>query len=163
MGVFMHLRSFLPTDYPAVAQIYWQGIKSGISTFETEPPTFEAFDQYFLPFCRFVAVASGTVAGWCVLSPVSKRACYTGVAEITLYVHQDFRRKGIGSLLLQKLLHESAAHGIWTLQATIFAKNEASIRLHLNAGFREVGYREKIAALNGIWHNTILFEKRIID
>jgi phosphinothricin acetyltransferase len=97
--------------------------------------------------------------------PVSGRSVYSGVAEVSVYVSTDYRGKGIGSELLKKLIYESEKEGFWTLQAVIFPENKASLKIHKDYGFREVGYREKIGKMKGIWRNTVLLERRssIID
>jgi phosphinothricin acetyltransferase len=94
------------------------------------------------------------------LSPVSRRAVYRGVAEVTVYVAESARGQGIGRALLEALITESERNGIWTLQASIFPENKASVELHRRCGFREVGRRERIAMLNGVWRDTLLFERR---
>jgi len=100
------------------------------------------------------------VSGWAALSPVSKRAVYRGVAEVTVYVTESAQGQGIGRALLQALIDESEKHEIWSLQASIFPENIASIKLHFHCGFREVGRRERIAMHNGVWRDTLLFERR---
>jgi phosphinothricin acetyltransferase len=80
--------------------------------------------------------------------------------ELTIYIHPDHGGKGLGTWLMQHLIHESEEAGVWTLYSSIFEENAASIRLHLAAGFRQIGYREKIAQLDGKWRNTVLFERR---
>jgi phosphinothricin acetyltransferase len=100
------------------------------------------------------------VLGWAALGPVSKRRVYRGVAEVTVYVTENARGRGIGRALLEALISESERNGIWTLQASIFPENTASVELHVRCGFREVGRRERIAMLNGVWRDTLLFERR---
>ena len=109
---------------------------------------------------RLVASASGVAKGWAALSPVSARAVYAGVAEVSVYVGLDSRGEGVGRALLERLIELSEENGIWTLQASIFPENEASISLHKSGGFREVGIRERIAPLHGLWRNTVLLERR---
>jgi phosphinothricin acetyltransferase len=108
----------------------------------------------------WVAVTNDQVVGWAGLQPVSVRKVYEGVVEVTIYIDQQHAGKGIGKMLMQHLVVEGEKAGIWTLYASIFPENAASIQLHLSAGFREIGYREKIAMLDGKWRNTVLFEKR---
>ena len=67
---------------------------------------------------------------------------------------------GIGSALMSHLIDKSEEAGIWTLYSSIFPENIASIRLHRKHGFREIGYREKIGQIDGVWRNTVLFERR---
>ena len=98
--------------------------------------------------------------GWAALSPVSFREAYSGVAEVSVYVAEQFRGKGAGRLLLESLISSSESSGIWTLQAMIFVENSASVALHSSCGFRQVGTRERIGCLYGRWRNTLLMERR---
>jgi phosphinothricin acetyltransferase len=152
------------SDWEQVRSIYLEGIRSGNSTFETDAPPWEKWDEAHLPIPRLVMRDDeDVVLGWAALSPVSKREVYRGVAEVTVYVTETARGKGIGRSLLQALITESEKHGVWTLQASIFPENAASVELHLRCGFREVGRRERIAMLNGVWRDTVLFERRRRD
>ena len=148
------------SDWEPVRSIYLEGIRSGHSTFETEAPSWERWDEGHLQVARLVMRDGETVVGWAALSPVSKREVYRGVAELTVYVSENARGQGIGRALLEALIDESEKNGIWTLQASIFPENVASVQLHLGCGFREVGRRERIAMLNGVWRDTLLFERR---
>ncbi|HEY6215984.1 MAG TPA: GNAT family N-acetyltransferase [Pyrinomonadaceae bacterium] len=148
------------SDWEQVRAIYVEGLREGNSTFETQAPSWEAWDEAHLKSPRLVMRADDKVLGWAALSPVSRRSVYSGVAELTIYVTESERGKGIGRALLEQLIEESEQAGIWTLQASIFPENAASIELHLKSGFREVGRRERIAKLNGVWRDTILFERR---
>jgi len=148
------------TDWGQVRSIYLEGIAAGNSTFETEAPSWQKWDEGHLQIARLVVRDGDKVLGWAALSPVSKRSVYRGVAEVTVYVTESARGQGIGRALLKALIKESETNGIWTLQASIFPENVASIKLHLACGFREVGRRERIAMLNGVWRDTLLFERR---
>lgn len=158
----VHLRPLEPADWEQVVAIYCEGLATGQATFETRTPSWKEWDANHSPFGRLVAVPPDTqrVAGWAALSSVSSRAVYRGVAEVSVYVGADFRGLGIGRVLLEGLIRESEANGIWTLQASIFPENAASLALHERCDFRKVGVRERIAKLNGIWRNTILLERR---
>jgi len=149
-----------PSDWEQVRAIYLEGIATGNATFETEAPSWEAWDSSHLPFARLVARFNDLVAGWAALSPVSQRCVYGGVAEVSVYVSQTQRYSGIGRHLLSALIGESERNGIWTLQAGMFPENAGSLALHQRLGFREVGRRERIGKLNGVWRNTILLERR---
>ena len=150
----------LPVHAGAVLQIYKEGLDTGQATFNTEVPSWEQWDRGHHQHSRFVAIVGEKVAGWVALSPVSVRYCYRGVAEFSIYVSAAFRGQGVGDKLMQALIPESEANGIWTLHSSTFPENLASIKLQKKYGFREIGYREKIAALNGIWRDTILLERR---
>jgi L-amino acid N-acyltransferase YncA len=148
------------SDWEAVRTIYLDGIATGQATFETTAPAWERWHQSHLPAPRIVAIEEGRVVGWGALSPVSARAVYAGVAEVSVYVGSKSRGQGIGRALLENLIKRSESQGIWTLQASIFPENSASISLHESCGFRKVGTRERIAKLNQIWRNTMLLERR---
>lgn len=151
------------SDWDQVRAIYLEGIRSGHSTFETEAPSWEKWDEGHLAIARLVMRDGEVIRGWAALSPVSKREVYRGVAEVTVYVSETSRGQGIGRALLEALIDESEKNGIWTLQASIFPENAASVQLHLRCGFREVGRRERIAMLNSVWRDTLLFERRAAD
>ena len=159
-AVKMKIRPLNKADYPAVAQIYKDGLATGIASFETQVPEWSEWDSKFLPVCRFVAAINQEVIGWCALSAVSKRDVYRGVAEDTIYLSTQYRGKGLGKILLNHLIIASEAAGFWTLQAGIFPQNRASILLHENCGFRQVGLRKQIAQRDGIWHDNIIMERR---
>lgn len=153
-------------DWPAMAQIYQQGIDSGMATFETAAASsWDAWGQGKIAGCCLVARCAGDVVGWAALSRVSSRSCYAGVAEVSVYVRQDMRGRGVGSALLSALIAASEAHGVWTLQASVFPENAASVRLLARHGFRLVGRRERIGQMGvgpraGEWRDTLLWERR---
>ena len=147
-------------DWPCVKAIYLEGIAIGNATFETEAPSWEAWDTAHLQFARLVARQGETIIGWAALSPMSQRCVYGGVAEVSVYVSMSKRGSGVGRKLLEALISESEKNGIWTLQAGIFPENTGSLALHKACGFREVGRRERIGKLHGVWRDTILLERR---
>lgn len=147
-------------NYHELVRIYEEGIATGLATFETKAPAWESWDQAHLGFGRVMTVEDDLTLGWAALSPVSSRCVYGGVAEVSVYVAAAARGLGVGQFLLNQLIEISEANGIWTLQAGVFDDNLASRKLHLKCGFREIGYREKIGKLHGVWKNNILFERR---
>ncbi len=149
-----------PACWLAVREIYLEGIATGNATFETKAPTWKRWDVNHLPFARLVLIKNDDVLGWAALSRVSQREVYAGVAEVSVYVSEKARGRGVGNKLLDALIMASEENGIWTLQAGIFPENVSSLKLHESHGFRQVGYREKIGRMNGAWRNTILMERR---
>jgi phosphinothricin acetyltransferase len=147
-------------DWGAVRSIYLEGIATGNATFETDAPDWESWDRGRLQKCRLVARTGGQVVGWAALSPVSSRPVYAGVAEASLYVAASARGRGIGRALMLALIGESERAGVWTLQGGIFPENAASLALIKACGFREVGRRERIGRMSGVWRDTILVERR---
>lgn len=155
------LRKMLPGDEARILEIYRQGIDGGMATFETEVPTAEAWNMDFHNDCRWVLEnENNEVIGWCGLKLVSRRECYKGVGEVSVYLDDSYQNKGLGSVLLKKMILDSENHGFWTLQANIFSENEASLKFHQKNGFRIVGIRKKLGMLNGEWKDVILLEKR---
>ena len=155
----MEIRDLQPLDWPEVARIYEDGIRTGNATFETAVPSWESWDAAHSEH-RLVADLDGRMAGWAGLVPYSDRWCYRGVAEDSVYVASWAQGKGVGRALLEKLIALSEEAGIWTLQAGIFPEIKASLRLHLGCGFRLVGVRERIGELNGVWRDVLLLERR---
>jgi len=147
-------------DWEAVQSIYTEGLATGNATFETEIPTFDEWDQSHLQLCRLVVRNESNIVAWAALSQVSRRNVYRGVVEVSIYVASSARGLGIGKTLLQALIVESESAGIWTLQAGIFPENIASIALHQACGFRELGRRERIGQMNGVWRDVVLLERR---
>ena len=147
-------------DWNAVRSIYREGIATGNATFETDVPAWEAWDRGHLRACRLVAWGDGQVVGWAALSPYSSRRAYAGVAGLSIYVSASARGWGIGKALLVALVEASERAGLWTLQAGIFPENTSSIALHRACGFREVGRRERIGQMQGVWRDVVLMERR---
>jgi L-amino acid N-acyltransferase YncA len=146
--------------WPDVARIYAEGIATGDATFETDVPSWERWDAAHLPDHRFVALQDGAVVGWAAAGPVSERCVYGGVVEGSVYVAAAARGRGIGRLLLERLVASTEAAGIWTIQAGIFPENAASLRLHERAGFQVVGRRSRLGRLHGVWRDVLLLERR---
>lgn len=153
------VRDLRDDDWPAVRAIYEDGIRGGDSTFETEAPSWEVWDAVHSAV-RIVAERDGTVVGWAALSPASPRRCYRGVALVSVYVADTARGAGVGRVLLDELVARSEEAGYWTLTAGVFPENEASLRLHRACGFREVGIRERLGQLHGVWRDAVLLERR---
>ena len=149
-----------PGDSQRVLEIYKMGLETRNSTFETMAPSWQEWDSKHLSHSRFVSEQEGIITGWAALTPFSARDVYKGVAELSIYVAADFRGRGIGSALMEEIVISSEANGIWTLVSSVFPENESTLRLHKKFGFREIGRREKIAQLDGIWRDTILLERR---
>ena len=149
-----------PIDWEQVKAIYEEGIKTGNATFETIAPEWGEWDKNHLQENRIVAKKDERILGWAALTPVSGRCVYAGVAEVSVYIDGNTRGKGLGKQLLQKLIEQSEANNLWTLQAGIFPENAASIKLHEACGFRMIGRRERIGMMDGIWRDTVLLERR---
>jgi L-amino acid N-acyltransferase YncA len=159
-GEEIQIRALVEADWPAVRAIYLEGIATGHATFETEAPAWEAWDTTHFPAIRLAAILDDAVIGWAAVSRVSNRKVYAGIGEVSVYVVSEARGLGVGGALLEKLVSDAEAENIWTLQASIFPENTASLALHKSCGFREVGRRERIGKMRGVWRDTILLERR---
>lgn len=156
----LKIRPFQPGDWPAVRDIYRQGIETKNATFQEKAKDWEEWDSSTLKACRLVAEDEATVVGWAALTPVSNRRVYAGVAEVSIYIANSRRGQGVGKKLLTALVEESEKAGFWTLQAGIFPENVASIELHQKCGFRVVGLREKLGKMDNHWRDVTLLERR---
>jgi phosphinothricin acetyltransferase len=147
-------------DWPAVRQVYAEGIATGQATFQERPPAWEDWDADHLPQCRLVARRDGAVVAWAALAPVSRRHVYRGVAEVSMYVAAAERGTGVGRTLATALVDASERAGIWTLEGWIFPENEASLALCKSFGCRVVGVRERLGKMGDRWRDVLLVERR---
>lgn len=154
------IRAYTPADWTAVDRIYREGLKTGLATFETTPKQQTDFEGKSVPDSAIVATENGAVIGWAILWPVSDRCVYGGVAEVSIYLGEDARGKGVGKQLLNALVTRSEELGIWSLQAGTFEDNIPSQAIHKACGFRLVGIRERIGKLHGVWRNNMIWERR---
>jgi L-amino acid N-acyltransferase YncA len=160
LATAVELRDLRPDDWPEVARIFAEGIATRNATFENEVPSWKAWDEAHLAEHRFVAEAGGEIVGWIAAVPVSSRCCYAGVAEISAYVAETARGQGVGASLLERLIASTEAGGFWTLETGVFPENEPSLALLKRFGFREVGIRERIGQMEGVWRDVVLLERR---
>jgi phosphinothricin acetyltransferase len=153
-------------DAAAIAEIYNQGIRGRGATFETEERTVEERERWLAGHgpehpC-LVAILAGEhgerVVGWASTSSYRSRECYRGIAEFSVYVHEDWRGHNVGKALLAALIPASERAGLWKLLSRIFPENTASRALCASAGFREVGIYEKHAQLDGVWKDCVIVE-----
>ena len=157
----MKLRELTYQDWQQVKEIYEQGIATGNATFQAAAPSWEEWDGSHVQNSRIVATDDeNNILGWAALSPVSGRCVYAGVGEVSVYVSQNARGRGVGKALLKELILQSEKNGFWTLTAGIFPENEASMQIHKQAGFKVLGIREKIGKMDGRWRDTVLLERR---
>ena len=162
----VRVRRLTDDDASAVLAIYAEGIATGIATFETAAPSWQAWDAAHLADHRFV-VTDGDVAagddvmlGWVAASPVSGRCVYAGVIELSVYVAAAGRGRGLGGALVDSIVDSAEAAGVWTLEAGVFSDNAASLALFERHGFRRVGVRERLAQRDGLWRDVVLLERR---
>lgn len=156
----MRIRALDEPDWPAVSRIYAEGIATGNATFESDVPSWDAWDAAH-PTLRLVAEEDGVVLGFAALSPYSPRRCYRGVAEESVYVGVSARGRGVGRALLEALIARADADGYWTLLAGIFPENEVSLALHRGCGFRVVGTHVGLGEKDGVFRDVVWLERKL--
>ena len=153
----------MESDWPEVARIYQDGLDTGVASFEIEVPPWDEWDARMRPELRLVAELRGRIVGWIAIATTSRRTCYRGVVEHSIYVDEAARGQGVGRALLERLVSEAPAYGVWTIQTSILPTNAPSLGLHAAVGFRRIGIRERIAQRNGRWQDSVLLELRLPD
>ena len=152
-------------DAASITRIYNDGIAERTATFETEPRTVAQTAERLALLERFPLLvaedSAGHVIGWAGLAEYRPRKCYEGIAEFSIYLERDARRKGIGKVLLNALVAAAEQRGFWKLVSRIFPFNTASRALCRACGFREVGIYERHAQLDGRWLDTVIVERLI--
>jgi len=161
------IRKAKAEDATEIATIYNEGIDERSATFNTNHATAEEISEKITeggdkhPLIVATLTGSRRIVGWASISPYSPRACYTGIGEISIYVHKKHRRHGIGKTLLQSLIDTATQQGYWKLMGRIFTFNQASRTLCKKLGFTEIGIHEKHAKLDGKWLDVVEVEKLI--
>lgn len=158
----MQARAATPTDAPAIARIYNEGIADRIATFETRPRAAADIAEWFDGVHPVVIVeAEGEVVAWAATSLYRPRECYAGIAEFSVYVDRAWRGRGAGRQAMIALLAAAEEAGLWKLVSRVFVENTGSRGLLQTVGFREVGVYEKHGQLDGIWRDVVIVERLI--
>jgi phosphinothricin acetyltransferase len=152
-----------PTDAAGIARVYNQGIDERQATFETEPQTEASvrgrLQHQSARFPAVVVVGADGVLGFAWTSTYRPRRCYEGVAECSVYVASEARRRGVGRLALTSLIEEAERRGFTKLVSRIFPDNVRSRRLCASVGFREVGTYVRHGKLDGRWMDCVIVER----
>jgi L-amino acid N-acyltransferase YncA len=156
----MLARPASPQDAAEMARIYNQGIADRTATFETRPRTEGEIQAWFDGAHPLLVVEErGAVVAFAATFAYRPRACYAGIAEVSVYVDREFRRHGAGRIALEALIAAAAAAGFWKLPSRVFVDNTASRGLVASLGFREVGTYERHGQLDGVWRDVVIVEK----
>lgn len=159
----IRVRLATPADAAAISTIYNQGIEDRIATLETELRTPEERRQWLLArgprHPAIVAEAGDEIVGWGSLNPYNPRKAYDYVVDFSVYVERSWRGKGVGSLLLPRLVELARDHGFHKMVLSAFPSNEAGMALYEKFGFRTVGIMKEMGKLDGKWVDTIVMEK----
>lgn len=150
-------------DAAGMAAIYNEGIEDRVATFETHPRSAEDVGRWFDGRHPIVVVEQeGEVVAFASTSDYRPRECYAGIAEVSVYVARNFRRKGAGRAALEELIKEAKARGFWKLVSRVFPENGASRAMIRSLGFREVGVYEKHGKLDGVWRDVVIVERHLL-
>ncbi len=152
------------TDVDAICRIYNQGIEDRVATLETELRTPEERRQWLAGRSPRHAVVvaegpEGSIAGWASLNVFNPREAYRHVADISVYVERAVRGKGVGKVLLTRLVELGREHGFHKLVLSAFPPNAGGMALYEKLGFRTVGVYKEQGRLDGRWVDTIVMEK----
>jgi len=157
------IRKAIYTDVPAITGIYNEAILTTTATFDTEPKTTAAQRKWFKAHGPknpiLVAVEAGKVIGWASLSEYSDRCAYSGTAELSLYVKEKFRNRGIGRKLMQAVLEEGKKAGLHTVISRIAGGNDVSIHLHRQFDFADIGTMKEVGNKFGQLLDVSLMQK----
>jgi L-amino acid N-acyltransferase YncA len=158
----MIARAAQPEDAAAIAEIYNQGIEDRIATFETRLRAADDIRAWFGGIHPVVVVEDkSSIAAFAATSLYRPRECYAGVAEFSVYVARDFRRRGAGRLALGALIDAARRAGFWKLVSRIFVENVPSRNLVVALGFREVGVYHRHGKLDGEWRDVVIVERML--
>ena len=161
----MNIRKINKKDLSSCLEIYQEGLKSGIASFQDPSITLDEFRiKVDLEKCLTLEY-NKKIKGYAFFTKVSNRCVYDGVGEVSIYLSKEITGKGYGKKLLNELIILSEILGFWSLHAMIFPHNTRSIKLHEKCGFRVLGVREKIGKMTygpylNQWIDNIYMERR---
>jgi L-amino acid N-acyltransferase YncA len=165
-AVDLKVRRATRADVPAITEIYNEAVETTTATFDIEPRTIEDrmawLNAYSERFAVLVGELDGRVVGWTSLRPWSGRAGYDGTAETALYVHSEYRGRGIGRKLKLELIDEARRQGFHALIVRVTEDSKASIQLNLATGFVHVGTLKEVGRKFGRLLNVHIMQK-ILD
>lgn len=162
----MRIRDAARADLPAIIDIYNAAIATRTATAQLEPVTQESRpdwlsdhspDEY--PF--WVLEMDGQIVGWLTFKSFLPRCAYRGTAELSVYVHEQFRRRGIARRLLEQAIARAPALGITALVGLIFAHNEASVLLFGQLGFTRWGFLPRVARVEEIERDLTIMGRHV--
>lgn len=153
-------------DLPEIVAIYNSTIASRMVTADTETVTVEDRHNWFSEHDSdrrplLVAEWNGEICGWISLESFYGRPAYNHTAEVSIYMDERFRGKGLGKKLLSYVIEKSPAYGIEILLGFIFAHNEPSVKLFEHFGFEQWAHLPSVAKLDSVYRDLIIFGKSI--
>lgn len=164
----MMIRDAVEADLTAIVDIYNCSIPTRMATGDLQPISVESRKTWFQEHSPkthplWVMEKEGTIAGWLSFQYFYGRPAYAATAEVSIYISPDFRRQGVGKLLLQRAIDTSPQLGLKTLLAFIFAHNHPSLQLFTQHQFESWGHLPKIADLDGVERDLIIMGRTVIE
>jgi L-amino acid N-acyltransferase YncA len=162
----MIIRDAAEADLPAIVEIYNEGIRGRVSTAQLEEVSIEQRRLWFHEhsadtYPLWVAEMDARIAGWLSFHAYINRAGYRATAEVSVYVGEEFRRRGVGKALLEKAIAASTGLGVSALIGNIFAHNETSLRLFERLGFERWGLLSGVARVDGVNRDVVILGRRV--
>jgi phosphinothricin acetyltransferase len=145
-------------DWKNVSQIYNEIIDERVATLNTEHISDTEVSQWADKGIFLVHFIDEKIVGFIRSFPYSKRNCYSGISQFSIYVDNNFRRIGVGDSLLERLIEELGNNDCWKIVSRVFPENIGSRKILLKHGFREVGIYEKHGQLEGKWRDVAIVE-----
>lgn len=162
----VRIRDAQDADLPAIIAIYNAAVATRISTAQLDPVTVADRKNWIKehspdrhPF--WVAEIEGEVAGWLTIKPFIQRCAYAGTVELSVYVDQRFRRRGLARAMLSEAIARAQSLGITAMVGLIFVHNEASLRLFSDVGFERWGLLPRVALLDGKWADLTIMGRHV--
>lgn len=157
------IRPATAADAAAICRIYNQGIEDRVATLETELRTPEERAAWLAAkgprHPVIVAEDNGTVTGWGSLNQFSPREAYRHVVDFSIYVERAYRGRGVGKVMLARLIELAGEQGFHKMVLSAFPSNSGGVTLYERMGFRTVGIYKEQGMLDGRWVDTIIMEK----
>ncbi|MGM0883925.1 MAG: N-acetyltransferase family protein [Bacillota bacterium] len=155
-----------PSDLARIVDIYNSTIASRMVTADLEPATVESkrtwFDDHSADFRPlWVLRIQGEIAAWFSFQSFYGRPAYHATAEISIYIAEEYRSRGLGSVLIDKAIKECPGLGLNTLLGFVFGHNEPSLALLRKFGFEQWGHLPKVAVLDGVERDLVIAGRRV--
>jgi phosphinothricin acetyltransferase len=164
----MLIRDAVEADLPAIVQIFNATVPTRTSTAVLEPVTVEERRAWFAEHSAdhhplWVAEIDGVVAGWLSFHAFIPRCAYRGTAEVSVYIHENFRRRGMARALLELGVERASALGLTALVGLILGHNSASLRLFEEAGFQRWGVLPRVTRFDDVERDIVIVGRHIAD
>jgi L-amino acid N-acyltransferase len=158
----IHVREAMEDDLPFFLDIYNDAVLNLTASFDLEPQSLESRRKWFRShggkYPLLAAEVAGRAIGYSSISPYAEKPGYSKTVELSIYVHRDFRRRGVGRALMSEILSRAKILGYHSVISLISGDNEPSIELHRGLGFVQVGYMREVGYKFARWQDVTILE-----